>query len=121
MDLFKNAPIFFLEDNDFTRDGAMIYKTHKPVLIMIMNSGCPHCHNAAPEFVKFAKGAKDVLSAVIMTDGAPSERALGARVEKGIAPKMRGVPTFVLFRNGKYIKTFEGDRTAREFAKFASS
>jgi thiol-disulfide isomerase/thioredoxin len=113
---FNNAPVYFLEDSDMDQDGKL--GTTKPTLVMIMGSFCGHCNAAAPMFEEFAKKHPEILTAAVLTDGDASEKALSQRLDKFI-PGIRGVPTFVLFKNGKYVKTHDGPRTVEALAQFA--
>lgn len=112
---FNNAPVHFLEDGDLDQDGKL--STSKPTLVMIMGSFCGHCNAAAPMYEQFAKQHPEILTAAVLTDGDANEKALAQRLDTFI-PGIRGVPTFVLFKNGKYVKTHDGARTVEALAKF---
>ena len=73
-----------------------------------------------PEYIKLAREYPKATFAAIVTDGADADSELLGRLTSFI-PNIQGVPTFVLYRNGRYIKTFTGARTAAELEKFISS
>lgn len=121
MSFFNNAPVVFLENEDFSSAGELKVPAHEPIVAMIMSSGCPHCHDAAPMFEKFARANEGhIVCGAILTDASPSERQLAARLP-AIVPDIVGVPSFALFRNGRYIKTHAGARTADALKKFAET
>jgi thiol-disulfide isomerase/thioredoxin len=115
----NNENIAVLENKDFSSDGKLLINESKPVLIMLFGNSCPHCVHAKPEFSKAARKG-GALFAVIPTDGPFVDSALLKRIPKFI-PNVKGIPTFVLFRNGRYIKTHEGARTEEGFRKFINS
>lgn len=106
---FNNANVIFLENEDFTPQGDLVL--NEPVLVMIMSSGCPHCHDAAPYYSQLSDSmkAQGIVFAAILTDGSASEQMLSSRLSSFV-PNLVGVPTLTLFRNGKYIKTFQGNK-----------
>ena len=112
----------YLEDFDFKGKTLIASQGNNDVsMIMIYSSGCPHCINAIPEYDKLAKKMKrdkGVKIYAIQADGErDSEKKLGAKV-RDIVPGFKGYPTFVVFKNGSYVKSFEGARTAENFEKF---
>lgn len=117
---FNNEKVFYLEDIDFDREGHLTKDVSEPVLIMIYGSQCPHCHHAIPDFIKLSKMAPNIVLATIITDGSSADSKLLAKLPS-IIPNIQGVPTFVLFRNGRYIKTHSGERTAAALKKFAET
>lgn len=119
---FNNEKIIYLEDKDFTSEGhfSNSIDTTKPILVMIYGNNCPHCHQAMPDFIELSKQMfKDssAFLAVIEIDGPRTDSKLASRLSSFI-PNLKGVPTFVLFRNGRYIKTHQGPRTKQALQKF---
>lgn len=110
----------YLENEDLSPDGKLMFDPNKPVIIMIMGSFCGWCKKAQPEFQKFADSANHVFSACILIDGNPSEKKLGQRLSSFI-PNYQGVPMFVAFKNGKFYKEHTGQRTAKALVEFSMS
>jgi thiol-disulfide isomerase/thioredoxin len=110
----------YLEDEDFTSDGKLKIDPKKPVIIMIMGNFCGWCKKAQPEFQKFADSAGHVYPACILIDGNASEKKLGNRI-KSFIPNYQGVPMFVCFKNGKFVKEHTGERTAKALIEFSMS
>jgi thiol-disulfide isomerase/thioredoxin len=119
MKYFNNSPVYFLEDSDFTANGKLKHKTSKPVVIMVMGSFCGHCNSTAPIYEQFAQENPSVTSMAILVDGDRTEKALAQRMNTFI-PGIQGIPAFVLFRNGKYVKTHQGPRTVEALRAFSS-
>lgn len=117
---FNNEKVAYLENIDFDSSGNLTSETTKPVVIMIYGTHCPHCHTAMPEYIKASNANPKVMFAAIVTDSEHADKALVGRLSNFI-PNLQGVPTFVLFRNGKYIKTHNGARTAAALKAFYES
>lgn len=119
MNEFNDGSVAFLEDDDIDENGHL--KIKDPTVVMIMGDYCGYCKQAAPEFHKFAlKHKNKAFMAAILLDGLDTEKKLGQRVSSFV-PGFQGVPTFVLFKNGKYVKTHSGPRTLESLEKFLNS
>jgi thiol-disulfide isomerase/thioredoxin len=117
-----NKYIPYLEVQDFDKNGNLLVNGGNSV-VLVWASWCPHCVHAKPEYAKAAKmvksrGGPNLLC--LQHDGErDSEKKAMEVVSK--AHKVKGFPTVLLFKNGKMVKTFSGDRTAENFVKFANS
>lgn len=110
--------VIYLEDEDFSPEGYLRLDVSKPVIVMVMANYCSFSLEAQPEFQKFARSASHIVPACILTDGSPSQQALGKRL-KHIIPGFKGVPMFVAFKNGKFVKEYTGPRKAKDLLKFS--
>ena len=121
---YLNKPIGCLQDFDFNAKGELINKDidkNKTVIIMIQSNFCGYCTMAKPAFQKFAENNKDVVCLTIQGDGShPGEKELNDRI-KIIDPTFRGYPSYVAYKNGKYVKTNEVGRSETDLRKFANS
>lgn len=115
-----NEKVYYLENSDFDSQGALVHDTHKPVLVMVYSDSCPHCIHSKPEVNKFAAANPDAVVAVVATQGSCADKALLARLGSFI-PGISGIPTFALFRNGRFVKKTEGFHTAEELKQFVHS
>jgi thiol-disulfide isomerase/thioredoxin len=109
--------VAYLEDGDITPDGKLkINDNGKPVVIMLAGGFCGYCHKFAPEFQKVAKkmNGKKANMAIIMID---KEKKLGKELNNYI-PNFRGVPHVVVFKGGKYWKTYNGPRKSEDLIEF---
>jgi hypothetical protein len=114
---YLNKPVYYLVDSDFDRKGNLINKNiplNIPVCIMIQAVFCGYCTVAKPAFQDFAiKYHNKVFCATIQGDGnEKGEPELSNRI-KQIDPHFKGFPSYVLYKNGKYVKS--GD--ARSFVE----
>lgn len=116
---FNNEKVIYLEDIDFDNKGNLVSDIDQPIVVMIYGSQCPHCHNAIPDYIELSKKS-DITTAAIITDGPFADSKLLNRLSK-IIPNVQGVPTFALFRNGRYIKTHSGERKASLLENFAKT
>ena len=116
MDL-KN--VAYLEDGDISPDGKLkIDSKGKPVVIMLSGTFCGFCTKFKPEFQKAANAIKGkACMATIVID---KEKNLGKELNNYI-PNFKGVPTVVVFKNGKYSKTYEGERKASDLIEFINN
>ena len=121
MEYFDDSSVAYLEDEDFDSDGNLLVDTNgKPTCIMLQGSFCGYCTQMKPEYHKFAKALGDkVFMATIHIDGNESERNLNKRLSTFI-PNYEGVPIVLGYnREGKYVKTYDGKRTAEALETFS--
>jgi len=117
---FNNGHIVFLEREDFTDDGTFKHNQGlKPMLVMVMGNFCGFCKKAAPMYKKLSEENPNIICATVVIDGKPSEKELSSLISSKITP-VPGVPTFLLFKNGKYVATHSGERTADSLKDFCS-
>lgn len=115
----KLYEIAYLEGEDVNDDGSL--KVHVgnglPVLVMVQGNFCGWCTKAKPEFQNLL-GNKSFAVVTVQTDGDGGDKAANAKISK--VNKSPGVPSFLLFdRNGRYVQSHDGDRTAKALASFA--
>ena len=121
-----NNNVIYLEDDDIDELGTIsdyiiTLSGGKPILLMIQGSFCGWTQKAKPAFQEHANITNQgIQHATILIDGNESEKALGKRIKKFIKD-YNGVPTFVLFVNGRYISTHTGPRTVDGFNTFLST
>lgn len=121
MEHFDDSSVAYLEDEDFDSEGNLLIDTNgKPVCIMLQGSFCGYCTQMKPEYHKFAKALGDrVFMATIHIDGNDSERKLNKRLSSFV-PNYEGVPIVLGYdRDGKYVKTHDGKRTAEALEVFS--
>jgi thiol-disulfide isomerase/thioredoxin len=122
--LFLNKPVAYLQNDDFDKKGNLINSSipkNKPVIIMIQANFCGYCTKSKPDFQNFAdKNSGKYFFATIQGDGTqPGEKELGERLEI-IHPKFRGFPSYVGYKNGKFIKVHEGGRDEKSLENSVS-
>lgn len=123
MEHFDDGSVAYLENEDFDHEGNLKIDTNgKPVCIMLQGTFCGYCTQMKPEYHKFARALGDkVFMATILIDGNDSEKQLNKRLSSFI-PDYQGVPIVLGYdKNGKYVKTHDGDRTAKALASFAQT
>ena len=123
MEHFDDSSVAYLEDVDFDPQGNLLVDTGgKPSCILLQGSFCGYCTQMKPEYHKFAKALSNkIFMATIHIDGNDSEKRLNKRLSSFI-PNYKGVPIVLGYdRDGKYVKTHEGKRTADALAVFAES
>jgi len=116
-----NENVVYLEDKDFDKSGKLLPPHDKPVVIMIMASWCGHCRHLKPIFQEYAdqENGKSVYTAAIQSDGKrDTERELAQRLDKIVPGGVRGFPTVIKIKDGKYVSTHRGDRTLSDLIDF---
>ena len=129
---FKDCPVFHLEDFDFSFNS----KTFKPseadpntvFVVMIYATWCGHCKRFMPEYKQLAskivtdQSRDNSRIKVCCIDGSgeetrQSEVVLTQRL-KELIPDFQGFPTVVLYKGGKLIATYNGERKAETLYTF---
>jgi len=121
---YLEKPVAYLQSSDFNSNGNLInpdIPNDIPVLLMIQANYCGHCTNAKPAFQSVANSTDDIFCATIQMDGdEPGEKEIGAIVKK-IDPKFSGFPDYVVYKNGKMVANYTGDRSVQDLKKFITS
>ena len=122
--MWLTKPVAYLTSKDFDENGNLINPQLKDkiVIIMIQAAFCGYCTIAKPAFQDFAnKMQGKIFCATIQGDGnQPGEKELNDMIKK-IDPTFRGFPSWVGYKNGKYVKSHEGKRDAKSLQDFCNS
>ena len=110
--------VIYLESEDFSDDGKLKVLKDKPVVILLGGNFCGFCKAVKPIFQTFSTKVQNVYPACILIDGSPSERQLNQKMGKWLSD-YKGVPTVIAYKNGKYLKTYDGPRTEQGLLEFA--
>ena len=106
-------PMVIHPENDEQLDAAI--QEAPKTLVMFMAPWCGHCNACKQDFADAALLAKDTTFVMADCDSKISEAKVK---EHGI----RGFPTIMLFKRGKFVKEFDqGARTKDNFTKFCAS
>lgn len=84
--------------------------------VMIQSSGCPHCQMAKPDFQLLANMLGNDPVITLATVQADAERDLYMTLNKML--KMQGVPAYFLFKDGRLVAEYTGNRTQRDMVEF---
>jgi thiol-disulfide isomerase/thioredoxin len=122
--IYLTKPIAYLTIKDFDSNGNLINPKLKDgkVIIMIQANFCGYCTIAKPAFQELAiDNQATFICVTIQGDGKESgEKELNDMIKK-IDPTFRGFPSYVGYKNGKYIKSHSGGRTKESLKAFAES
>lgn len=86
------------------------------ILFSIYTTGCSHCIEAKPAFSRLATALKTENSAVkaIAVDAAENPKVADlAGIET--------LPTFKIFKAGKFVANYDGERTTENMHEFCNS
>ena len=102
-----------------TRDVVNNDGTLKPmrtpyVFVMIKSANCGYCQMATPEFQLLASVLGGNPQLTLATLQADEERDLYTMLSKIFG--FQGVPAYLLFKNGKVIAEYSGDRSQRHMS-----
>jgi thiol-disulfide isomerase/thioredoxin len=88
---------------------------------MLAANFCGHCTSAKPDYQAAAKKHPEIFFATIQGDSEnPEEQKLSQRLGQ-MFPDFKGYPTFVGFKNGKFMGTHNGARDGESIVEFAKS
>lgn len=111
--------VAYLEDGDISSDGKLrVSDNGKPVVIMLQGDFCGYCKTFKGDYQDAAKKLKGKANmATIVID---KEKKLGKELNNYI-PGFKGVPTVVVFKGGKYWKTYTGPRKSADLVEFVNN
>jgi len=121
--------VAYLEVDDFDSNGNLKSYVNngksgspgKSVVLMAQGNYCGYCQQAKPAFEKFAQTTPNIVSATIVTDGEPSEKAAAKFIKKW-DPSHKGVPAYFGFApNGQFKKVHQGSRDTAALKAFAET
>lgn len=117
MDYF-NDTVAYLEDGDFDESNNLKV-TKLPAIVMLQGNFCGYCKLAKPAFYNVAKSRSDVFWGTIQLDGPEKESTLAKKLTSSI-PNYRGVPTYLLYVNGKFVGTHDSGRDEKSLNEVAT-
>ena len=122
---YLTVPIIYLKNSDFDKKGNLIdpnIQKDKIVIIMIQANYCGYCTIAKPDFQEFANEISNnnskYICATIQGDG--NDKKLAKRISK-IYPNFQGYPSYIVYKDGKYLQDYQGERDKKSLKKFAES
>lgn len=111
-------PVIYLEKKNFDENLKLKNMPTRVVLIMIQADYCGYCTQCKPDFENFAQECLnnnyDITVATIQTDDEENNMEdIGRKINDS-----EGVPSFIIYIDGKKIKKHTGARTKDAFLKF---
>lgn len=110
-----------LSPSDFNGQALKKYKKGY-MLIKFYTGWCGFCVKAKPEYEKLSNELKKIKKIKIARfdcekyeDFIQNEYNLFSK-----GPKIQGFPTILLYKDGIYLKTYEGDRSVESYKQFLS-
>ena len=106
----------FLTDNDFfvdPKNNLMIY-TPGIMFLMFKSDNCEICKATLPIFDQLSKIDKRLSFGIVAID---RHRNIIEKAKSTSTP-IKGVPTFILYFNGKPLANYKGNRTIQYFTEF---
>lgn len=107
---FNDGEVIYLEGKDFNGD-EFVYKGKFISLIQSLN--CGWCTKVKPDYSNAAKKHKGVWTTIEMDT---ADEKLKSFVQN--MPQFEGFPHIVLFKDGKVVKTYTGDRSSDDLIQF---
>ena len=110
----QKAPILTVTLNSF----QLLSSSKQPILLKIHADWCGPCKRMMPTFEKIStKFSKKVKSAKLMMKTFLDSDPVIAFLKKEYNVSIKCVPTFLLIKDNKVIKIFEGSMNVEEFSK----
>jgi len=96
----------------------------KVFLVMVMADWCGHCKQTEPKYKQMADEVKDDSSVQVCiadtTGDRDSEKAMAVKVKK-FFPQFKGFPHICMYKAGKFVKNYEGNRSVQDLKNFAAA
>lgn len=119
MDFSK--PVGYLEYNDFSEGNLRLKEKNNTmfpgIFVLIQGSYCGACNKAKPEFQKLANEGVVTCMTIQLDGEKQSEKDIG-KILDDIYPNMKGVPSYIYFKDASSKLFYEGDRTFQDMKKF---
>ena len=122
--LYLTKPIAYLTSKDFDNNGDLTNPQikDKTVIILCQTNWCGYCSMIKPTYQKLAdKNDNNFVCATLQVDGERSDEKELNDIIKKVDKSFRGFPHIMLYKNGKYNKTFEGKRDLKSLEDFVKS
>lgn len=119
MQNFDHGNVLYLEEEDIDENGNLVLPGK--VIVMVQGNFCGYCTQAKPAYDTLATAYKNsgVTFATLQVDGTPSEKKANEKLKRGVkSGEIRGVPTFILYNNGKIVSIHRGGRDVQSLKKF---
>ena len=121
--------IGYLEDFDLSlaneKEPVLVPSQNEPAktyVVMVMANWCGHCKHTEPKYKQVAdelEGNADVQMCIAETTGdRDSEKAIAAKAKK-FFPGFKGFPHICMYKAGKFVKNYEGNRSVEDLRRFA--
>lgn len=119
MQNFDKGNVLYLEEIDVDAQGNI--NLPGKTMVMFQGNFCHYCTEAKPAYSNLADAYtnKGWVFATIQVDGSDSEKKASEKAKQQV--KSRGVPTFAIYNNGKFVSLYEGARDAQSMAKHLES
>lgn len=120
MSAFRGTGVIHLDSSDF-ENGVLIFEgmpAQGSWICMVQGEFCHYCTEAKPEFLKAMKMVGDKTTfCTLQIDGGEKESKANQMLKNKM--QYKGVPSFVLFKNGRPVALHQGGRDASSISKFA--
>ena len=117
----KYMPITYLDSGDFNSDMSLknYVGSEKNVIIMVQGNFCGYCTSAKPDFITFSKQCQNAVCFTLQIDD-DLAKDVASKI-KLLDKNYQGVPIYLGFKNGKYVKTHSGGRDVVSLIEFAKN
>lgn len=105
-----------LVSSQFNDAGQMTNSRTPYTFVMIQSAGCGHCKNAKPAFIQLSQMTNGNPKLTIATIQSDADRDLYTKLLR--AHNIRGVPTYLLFKDGRKIAEYQGNRSLQDMQAF---
>lgn len=113
--MFENTNVREITGADFTDDCKL--KDDKCTFVLFFADWCGHCQNFKPTYINFANIITFMKVCAVNVD---NNKELINKMSKTNFP-VKGFPTLLIFKNGKVIEEYRGDRSIKDLCLKATS
>lgn len=116
--------VSYAESSDFDDEGNLIATEpgSKLVFMLIQSSKCGWCRELKPVWQKLAKSKSVQNSAFMCTVSAEDNHDVVKKMLEGDFPfTLQGYPTIVVYKDGKFLEEYNGDRDYKSLKNYILS
>ena len=107
--------IIKLNNPNFNKDKVSALLEKNICFIAVFSKVCIHCENMKPEWNKLLKKLKKINCNAILLE---IDANYLNNINNNIISKINGFPSILIYKNGKIVKDYNGNRSLNDMLKF---
>ena len=112
------SDVAYFEEADFDQNNML--KMQDDVVCLVYANWCPPCQSFKPIFFDLSGQVKAKVAAIELDGHLPGQKELADKIHS-IVKDLQGTPTVCLFRNGRVVAVYDGDRSFESLVEFCET